>query len=155
MHQFLVPDMLSFDASHQIISFAFGPPLPTAVNPLDHSSALILAGSLASAAHFQYFIKIVPTVYTSASGVSVHGNQYSVTSQTHLIGPLERSDVRRIPGVFFIYDLSPFMVHIMEKRVGWGSFLVSLCAIVGGVVSVAGLIARAAQWAQAAMGNSQ
>ena len=69
-----------------------------------------------------------------------------MTSQTHLISPFDRQDGRRIPGVFFVYDLSPFMVHVREKRMGWGSFLVSVCAIVGGVVTVAGMIASCLHW---------
>ena len=45
-----------------------------------------------------------------------------------------------LPGVFFIYDISPIMVKYTEKWTSFGHFLTSTCAIVGGVFTVAGLI---------------
>ena len=45
-----------------------------------------------------------------------------------------------LPGVFFIYDISPIMVKFTEKRGSRSYFLTSLCAIVGGVFTVAGII---------------
>jgi hypothetical protein len=45
-----------------------------------------------------------------------------------------------LPGVFFIYDISPIMVKFTEKRPSLSYFLTSLCAIVGGVFTVAGII---------------
>ena len=45
-----------------------------------------------------------------------------------------------LPGVFFIYDISPIMVKFTEKRQTLSYFLTSLCAIVGGVFTVAGII---------------
>ena len=141
MHQFQLPEVMHFDASHRIVDFRFGPPIPTAIYPLDGTVATIAPPY--TSAHFQYFIKIVPTLYTSAYNVTTRTHQYSVTSQTHNIGGpmgLAGGGQQRIPGVFFVYDLSPFMVHVREKRVGFGQFLVSVCAIVGGVVTVAGII---------------
>ena len=143
MHMFQLPDVMHFDASHRILDFRFGPPIPTAIYPLDATTNAISPPY--TSAHFQYFLKIVPTLYTSARNATTVTNQYSVTSQTHYIGgPLGLAGggggSQRIPGVFFVYDLSPFMVHVREKRVGFGQFLVSVCAIVGGVVTVAGMI---------------
>jgi len=141
MHQFQLPEVMHFDASHRIIDFRFGPPIPTAIYPLDATTNTIAPPY--TSAHFQYFIKIVPTLYTSARNVTTATHQYSVTSQVHHIGGpmgLAGGGAQRIPGVFFVYDLSPFMVHVREKRVGLGQFLVSVCAIVGGVVTVAGMI---------------
>jgi len=140
IHQFMMPEIATFDASHRIISFSFGPSFPYQINPLDSTSASIRPP--ATSAHFQYFIKIVPTIYTNSYNQTLLTNQYSVTSQTHLITPFDiaRSDSRRVPGLFFVYDLSPFMVHITEKRSSFGHFLVSVCAIVGGVVTVAGIL---------------
>ena len=141
MHMFQLPDVVHFDASHRITDFRFGPTIPTAIYPLD--GAVNAIAPPYTSAHFQYFIKIVPTLYTSAANATTRTHQYSVTSQTHYIGGplgLASGGQQRIPGVFFVYDLSPFMVHVREKRVGFGHFLVSVCAIVGGVVTVAGMI---------------
>ena len=43
-----------------------------------------------------------------------------------------------LPGVFFIYDISPIMVKFTEKTMSFSYFLTSLCAIVGGVFTTAG-----------------
>ena len=141
MHMFQLPEVMNFDASHHIVDFRFGPTVPTAIYPLDGVTNTVAPPY--TSAHFQYFIKIVPTLYTSAYNVTTRTHQYSVTSQTHYIGGplgLAGGGQQRIPGVFFVYDLSPFMVHVREKRVGFGQFLVSVCAIVGGVVTIAGMI---------------
>jgi hypothetical protein len=47
---------------------------------------------------------------------------------------------RGLPGVFFMYDLSPMMVTIKETRRSFLHFLTEVCAIVGGVFSVASLV---------------
>lgn len=41
-------------------------------------------------------------------------------------------------GAFFVFDLSPFMVKVENDRVPFTHFLVKICAIIGGVVSVRG-----------------
>jgi hypothetical protein len=43
-------------------------------------------------------------------------------------------------GVFFLYDLSPIMVKFTEARRSFTHFLTGLCAIIGGVFTVAGII---------------
>ena len=43
-------------------------------------------------------------------------------------------------GVFFIYDISPIMVKFTEKYTTFTTFLTSLCAIIGGVFTTAGLV---------------
>lgn len=64
------------------------------------------------------------------------------SSLTHVLAyPLEHfqgideSNGRIMPGVFFIYDLSPIMVELTEKRMGFLHFITNVCAIVGGVCS--------------------
>ena len=44
------------------------------------------------------------------------------------------------PGVFFIYDLSPMLVRLTEYRRSFAHFLTNVCAIVGGVFTVAGML---------------
>lgn len=43
-------------------------------------------------------------------------------------------------GVFFIYDLSPIMVKFTENTKSFTHFLTGVCAIIGGVFTVAGII---------------
>lgn len=45
-----------------------------------------------------------------------------------------------MPGVFFQYELSPLMVKYTERRRSLGHFLTTVCAIIGGVYTVAGLV---------------
>lgn len=43
-------------------------------------------------------------------------------------------------GVFFMYDLSPMMVQLTESRRSLAHFLTGVCAIIGGVFTVAGMV---------------
>ena len=61
--------------------------------------------------------------------------QYSVTSSFRLaIVNGVRQNV--LPGAFWVYDISPFMVVVSKKSTPFFEFLTGLCAIVGGVFTV-------------------
>ena len=45
-----------------------------------------------------------------------------------------------LPGVFFFYDLSPIKVDIAEYRTSVWKFLAEICASVGGVFAVSGIV---------------
>ena len=82
---------------------------------------------------------MVPTHYQFADHRrSLDSHQYSVTDQFKSAHDPTKGFV--LPGVFFIYDISPIMVKFTEKRPSLAYFLTSLCAIVGGVFTVAGII---------------
>jgi hypothetical protein len=88
---------------------------------------------------FQYFVKVVPTRFESlALSEVLETNQYSVTEHYSPV----KTDPNFVPGLFFIYDLSPILVHIYEARpfTSFAHFLLELCAIIGGVFTVAGLV---------------
>ena len=85
-----------------------------------------------------FFFKIVPTLYKFKNGTTIQTNQYSVTEHLRHVNP---GSNRGLPGVFFFYDVSPLHVEIVEGyRKGWIAFFTSVCAIVGGVVTVMGMI---------------
>jgi endoplasmic reticulum-Golgi intermediate compartment protein 3 len=86
---------------------------------------------------FQYFIKIVPTVYEDIYGSVISTNQFSVTEHQRSISPNSHGG---LPGVFFSYELSPIMVKFTEYRQGLAHFLTSMCAIIGGIFTIAGLV---------------
>ena len=44
--------------------------------------------------------------------------------------------ISTLPGVFFIYDITPFMHVISETTMSFGHFLVRICAVIGGVAAV-------------------
>ena len=115
------------------------------VNPLDGLESAAEKGSTM----FQYYVKIVPTLYTrqvaaasSANGVDdaevLSTYQFSVTRHSKVASVL--SGESGMPGVFFSYELAPVMVKYSSKSKSFGHFATGLCAIIGGVFTVAGLI---------------
>ncbi|KAI0237071.1 Endoplasmic reticulum-Golgi intermediate compartment protein 3 [Lamellibrachia satsuma] len=124
-----------FDLSHKISHLSFGMDYPGQVNPLDHTTESTEHTSVM----FQYFVKIVPTTYVKANNKMIQTSQFSVTKHQRILstGGLGESG---LPGVFFMYELSPMMVKYTEKHRSFMHFLTGVCAIIGGVFTVAGLI---------------
>uniref|UniRef100_A0A3P8U665 Endoplasmic reticulum-Golgi intermediate compartment protein n=1 Tax=Amphiprion percula TaxID=161767 RepID=A0A3P8U665_AMPPE len=87
---------------------------------------------------YQYFVKIVPTIYMKTDGEVVKTNQFSVTRHEKVANGLIGD--QGLPGVFVLYELSPMMVKFTEKHRSFTHFLTGVCAIIGGVFTVAGLI---------------
>ena len=134
IHEFKPFDSSTYNVSHVIHSLSFGVHYPNRVNPLDGSQAILTSGS----GVFQYYVKVVPTRYEFTGGKQLTSCQYSVTEQFKAAGQPGSGFV--LPGVFFIYDISPIMVKFSERRRTFAHFLTSLCAIVGGVFTVAGIV---------------
>ncbi|MEE6511797.1 hypothetical protein FKM82_018583 [Ascaphus truei] len=65
-------------------------------------------------------------------------NQFSVTRHEKIANGLIGD--QGLPGVFVLYELSPMMVKLTEKHRSFTHFITGVCAIVGGVFTVAGLI---------------
>lgn len=63
---------------------------------------------------FQYYIKIVPTLYVKKDGSTLHTNQFSVTRHQKIVSVM--SGESGMPGAFFSYELSPLMVKYTEKE---------------------------------------
>ena len=119
---------------------------------------------------FQYYLKIVPTLYsrtdnlfaTNQFSVTRHSkgmyqlvgfyfvqfrlkiiyfqfNSINLSFYDFIVVSL-MSGESGMPGVFFSYELAPVMVKYTEKQKSFGHFATGLCAIIGGVFTVAGLI---------------
>ncbi|XP_053901609.1 endoplasmic reticulum-Golgi intermediate compartment protein 3 isoform X2 [Malaclemys terrapin pileata] len=196
-----VHDLQSFgldniNMTHYIKRLSFGRDYPGLINPLDGTDITAQQASMM----FQYFVKVVPTVYMKVDGehhiadssvwsllstmsrslatCSVSGkesnsdvlnwkfqrpliirislrsalavcspvlfcqvvrtNQFSVTRHEKIANGLIGD--QGLPGVFVLYELSPMMVKLTEKHRPFTHFLTGVCAIVGGVFTVAGLI---------------
>lgn len=85
---------------------------------------------------------MVPTTVISLGGNVLHTNQYSYTSLVKEIMQFDHTMSKyTIPGVFFVYDLSAFRIKSIESKMPFLRFLTSVCAIVGGVFTVSGLLA--------------
>ncbi|CAI5716074.1 unnamed protein product [Hyaloperonospora brassicae] len=124
-----------FDTSHIIHSLSFGEAYPDMKNPLDNRRKNISEKS--ERGSFQYFLKVVPTEYTFLSASRIITNQFSVTEHFH---QLTSTSDKGLPMVSFSYTFSPIMFRIEQYRVGLLQFLTSVCAIVGGVFTILGIM---------------
>ncbi len=101
------------------------------MNPLDRTINLAEAHFY----KFQYFMSVVPTVYSVHQGSgpapasrTVFTNQYAVTEQSKEINE------RMVPGLFFKYDIEPIMLQVEERRDGILTFAIKVINILSGVV---------------------
>ncbi|KAG0330799.1 hypothetical protein BG004_001981 [Podila humilis] len=116
--------------THKIDELSFGELYPSIVNPLDDS----FEKSDAQAEAFQYFLVVVPTIYSDLAGRTLLTNQYSVSEFRRAVQP----DFG-IPGLFFKYDFEPMTVMIAEEAsMTLGHLLVRLAGLVGGYFVTAG-----------------
>ncbi|KAI5295534.1 hypothetical protein KEM52_001082 [Ascosphaera acerosa] len=152
----------AFNFTHMITELSFGPHYPSLLNPLDKTIAV-------ASDHFykyQYFINIVPTVYTSAGIVdpdtqavpdpsalsrwqrrnTVFTNQYAVTSQS---GPIDSQhhQTSRIPGIFFGFNVEPILLIVSARRASLLALLVRLVNVVSGVLATGGWLYSLSGWA--------
>ncbi|QRW01053.1 Endoplasmic reticulum vesicle transporter [Ceratobasidium sp. AG-Ba] len=101
---------------------------------------------------FQYFMKVVATEFKYLDGHIVRSNQYSITSYerdlTHELmsrsqhdahGAIVGHTVHGLPGAYFNFEISPLMVVHRETRTTFAHFITSLCAILGGVLTLASI----------------
>ncbi|CAL0317875.1 unnamed protein product [Lupinus luteus] len=131
VHDLLPFQMDSFNISHHINRLAFGAYIPGVVNPLDR----VKWTQITPSGMYQYFIKVVPTTYTDEDGHTIQSNQFSVTEHSRT-----GDRIQYVPGVFFFYDLSPIKVVSTLEHNSFLHFVTNVCAIVGGVFTVSGIL---------------
>lgn len=120
------------DFTHTINQMHFGEhSLPDQENPLEG----VKNEEELKGVKYTYFLKIVPSTYESLSGDVQKAAQYSMTQHgSNSVG------VTKLPGVWIDYQISPMVVRYKEVRRSLSHFLTNLCAIVGGIFAVAGLL---------------
>ncbi|MCL4125249.1 UNVERIFIED_CONTAM: hypothetical protein GTU68_009411 [Idotea baltica] len=126
------------DFSHIIQEVRFGEnmdnkKLPGSFNSLKDSKNLENNGLESH----DYIMKIVPTVYEDLGGRQALSYQYTYATRSYVSFG---HGGRVIPAVWFRYDLTPITVKYHEKRPPIYSFLTTICAIIGGTFTVAGII---------------
>ncbi|KAG8993080.1 hypothetical protein FRB94_002678 [Tulasnella sp. JGI-2019a] len=100
---------------------------------------------------YQYFLKVVATRYSFLDRSFASTYQYSVTTYERDLaiggaagknaqGLMTSHGILGIPGVFINYEISPMVVDHHERRQSFAHFLTSMCAIVGGVLTVASIL---------------
>ena len=89
--------------------------------------------------HITYFLKLIPVQSISLSGGFSQYYEYSVTEYKQLF---DRPSFfsRASPGVYFKYQLTPIRMTKQQYRTGVLSYYTTLYAIIGGVITVAGII---------------
>lgn len=125
------------DLSHTIRRLSFGQSYPGQANSLDGT----VRNSKKSDDHVgqhEYFVRVVPTTYQYSFGRELRTNQYSQTYFFKQSDPNKGG--QRIPGLFINYDMSPIHVKVSESRQPFFHFVVQLCAIIGGVFTVANMV---------------
>eukprot|EP00238_Polyblepharides_amylifera_P002301 CAMPEP_0196594442 /NCGR_PEP_ID=MMETSP1081-20130531/78422_1 /TAXON_ID=36882 /ORGANISM="Pyramimonas amylifera, Strain CCMP720" /LENGTH=311 /DNA_ID=CAMNT_0041918715 /DNA_START=334 /DNA_END=1269 /DNA_ORIENTATION=+ len=132
VHDLMPFESLLFNLSHTVNKLSFGADFPGVQNPMDKIVRIMedVTGM------YQYFVKVVPTVYRTARGRKIDTNQFSVTEH------FKKSEGMggTLPGVFVFYDLSPIKVNFTEERTPVLHFVTNLCAILGGVFTVSGIV---------------
>lgn len=131
----LLQSFQEWNVTHTIHKIRFGEEHPgSATYQLDGETRVIKD----TYGMYQYYFQIVPTTYRFFNGTLLHTNQYSVMEHLRHVDP---GSNRGLPGVFFFYEVSPLHIYIEEGyNKGWIAFFTSVCAIVGGVVTVMGLL---------------
>lgn len=138
----------AFNFSHIISELSFGAFYPSLLNPLDRTIATV-----PNHFHkFQYFLSVVPTVYSVDSNNlyssrTVFTNQYAVTEQSMIIG--ERS----VPGIFFKYDIEPLLLTVEESRDGFLRFVVKVVNVFSGVLVAGHWGFTLTEWATGVLGR--
>ncbi|CAK9010344.1 unnamed protein product [Durusdinium trenchii] len=136
VHEFNLKDVSDgFNTSHIIHRLEFGERVPGVESPLEGTAKIVLKGAYM----FHYYIKLVPTLFESGDGRPQYTHQYSVTGQEKDV-LVRQGELAGLPGVFLVYEFTPFMVQKTVKEVPFSHFLISVCAIIGGVFTVAGLL---------------
>lgn len=81
---------------------------------------------------FEYYAKVVPTTYVPKGAPPI--NVYQFTASANKIPN------QQLPSIYLRYDFSPVTVLYTEERESLHAFVVKICAVVGGVFTIAGLM---------------
>merc|ERR1711976_552256 len=100
--------------------------------PLDNVTKIVRHGAFM----FHYYLKLVPTVFTNQWGEEVYTNQYTYMDSARNV-LARKGQLTGLPGVFFVYDFSPFLIRKTAVAKPWSYIFTSICAIIGGVFSTA------------------
>jgi len=82
---------------------------------------------------YEYYLKVVPTTYVDIEGNTLSAHQFTSNSN-------ENINNNMISTIFFRYDISPILIKITQYREIFFHFFIQICAIVGGMFTVMGII---------------
>lgn len=129
------------DLSHKIAHLSFGDNADLSsirtsfsegvLSPLDGFAKIKTTG-VAHSLSYEYYIKVVPTTYTTLNDQDFFVHQFTANTNEY--------QSHGLPALFFRYDLSPVTVKFSQEQESFFHFLVQVCAIIGGVFTVSGLV---------------
>merc|ERR1719401_2242887 len=107
------------------------------VSPLDGATQVMAETKLGSrssidSAIFEYYTKVVPTTYLPLDSKPLHVYQFTANSN--------KIANQQMPSLYLRYDFSPVTVTYKETRESFTHFTVQICAVIGGIFTVAGLL---------------
>lgn len=86
-------------------------------------------------ATFEHYMQVVLTTIEPLRRTKEHEfNAYEYTVHSHTF------NTEDIPAAKFSYDMSPIQIVVREKRKAFYHFVTTLCAIIGGIFTVAGIV---------------
>ena len=130
---------LSFDLSHTINHISFGENKDLHyikhhfndgnLNPLDGLFTKDEKNSML----FEYYLDIVPTTYVDLDNNEYHVHQFTSNKNKVKSGML-------LPTIYFRYDISPILVKFKQYKTNKFTAIINVCAIFGGMFTIAGII---------------
>jgi len=128
-----------FDMSHIINGLQFGDVITEesvkgAFKAISEHSELD-ANGLSS---HDYVLRIVPTIYEKRDGSLQNSFQYTWAHKEYT--SYGHGGMGIVPAIWFRYDLNAITVKYVERRKPFYHFITTVCAIVGGTFTVAGII---------------
>jgi len=148
------------DFTHEIVELTFGEGnvagyhLPDTINDRAFNA---LKGhktgeKVTKGSSFDYTLRIVPTVIDKLDGRRITAYQYTSAFKDFISFAHGR---RLTPAAWFRYEISPLTVKYTEKRQPFYRFITTICAVVGGTFTVAGVIDSMVFTAQSAIKKAQ
>ncbi|XP_053406768.1 endoplasmic reticulum-Golgi intermediate compartment protein 1-like isoform X2 [Mercenaria mercenaria] len=122
------------DMRHVVHKLRFGMDLEEGKNvkgSFNPMESLDKGNGNAQATH-DYIIRVVPSVYVNKDNTKRYPYQYTYSYREKMIP-------NRSPAVWFKYEMSPITVQYTETRKPFYRYLTTVCAIVGGTFTVAGI----------------
>lgn len=104
------------------------------VSPLDGVKQVVTerkAANSIDSAIYEYYTKVVPTTYIPLERPPLHVYQFTANSNKIVN--------QQMPSLYLRYDFSPVTVRYTEAKESTSHFLVQICAVIGGVFTMAGI----------------
>lgn len=141
-HVMMQSNLQTLDLSHEINHLSFGEATDLMtirkyydagiLNPLDGVKKYKPEGLGNNGIVFQYYMNVIPTTYENPKGQELYVHQFIAHGNEIPTG--------YIPVLYFRYDLSPVTVKHTLYKESFFRFLVQICAILGGIFTIAGII---------------